>query len=201
MARSLPIHRAERTNTAKHFRFLQSPYQFLLLLPFACDVELHAGMFTGVRAACVLHHAVLRLEAGIYFNANLFPTATGYSVEGARQAPVANTNGVAAVVGAVGRRRVCRIEPAPMKPIPGIICAAMRVWSPVCSPASASDRTVNSAAPKQINMLVRRPAGLCLTSRSIPMIPPRNAASTSRARELETMPLAISPCNKPRMCC
>jgi hypothetical protein len=36
------------------------------------------------------------------------------------------------------------------------------------------------AAPKQMNMLVRRPAGLCLISRSRPITPPRNAARTSR---------------------
>src|SRR5215475_5478079 len=41
------------------------------------------------------------------------------------------------------------------------------------------------AAPKQMNMLVRRPAGRRFSSRSRPMMPPRTAASSSRARVFE----------------
>ena len=40
------------------------------------------------------------------------------------------------------------------------------------SPASTMESIVNSAAPMQISMLVRRPEALCRRSRSIPMMPP-----------------------------
>ena len=39
----------------------------------------------------------------------------------------ATTKSVAAVVSPVTPPRECRMEPAPMKPMPGMICAAMRV--------------------------------------------------------------------------
>ena len=43
----------------------------------------------------------------------------------------ATTNSVAAEVMPVTRLpRLCRMEPAPMNPMPGMICAAIRVWSP-----------------------------------------------------------------------
>src|SRR5215471_3809867 len=44
---------------------------------------------------------------------------------------------------------------------------------------------VNIAAPKQMNMLVRRPAGRRFSSRSRPMIPPRTAANSRRTRVFE----------------
>src|SRR5215472_8073736 len=50
--------------------------------------------------------------------------------------------------------------------------------------ASSIERIVNIAAPKQMNMLVRKPAGLRLSSRSRPITPPRIAASVRRTRVL-----------------
>src|SRR3984957_21221410 len=46
-----------------------------------------------------------------------------------------------------------------MNPMPGMICAAMRAASEG-TPASPLERTVNIAAPKQMNIFVRSPAGL-----------------------------------------
>src|ERR1041384_3910155 len=95
----------------------------------------------------------------------------------------ATTNMVAAVVKPLTPPvRAWRIDPAPIKPIPGMICAAMRVWSPANAPASSLERMVNMAAPKQINIFVRSPAGLRLSSRSSPIKPPSAAASSRRAR-------------------
>src|SRR5579864_153420 len=94
----------------------------------------------------------------------------------------ATTKMVAAVVRPVTPPvRAWIIEPAPMKPMPGMICEAMRVPSPLPSlPASCMERMVNSAAPKEINILVRSPAGRRLSSRSRPMNPPSTAASNRR---------------------
>src|ERR1700746_3339376 len=50
------------------------------------------------------------------------------------------------------------------------------------------DRMVNSAAPKHMNMLVRRPAGRCLNGRSKPISPPRNAAKIRRSSVSGTSP-------------
>src|SRR5215469_1767999 len=50
------------------------------------------------------------------------------------------------------------------------------------------ERIVNSAAPKQMNILVRRPAGRCLNWRSSPMMPPRTAATNSRRSVSEIGP-------------
>src|SRR5215472_9718395 len=50
----------------------------------------------------------------------------------------------------------------------------------------ANEITVNIAAPKQMNILVRRPAGLRLSSRSSPMAPPSTAASSSRTMVLDS---------------
>ncbi len=43
--------------------------------------------------------------------------------------------------------------------------------------------------------------GRCLSSRSRPMTPPRTAANTRRTMEVPTIPLAISPCSRSRICC
>ena len=99
----------------------------------------------------------------------------------------ATTKSVAAVVSPLTLPLACRMDPAPMKPMPGMICAAMRVWSPMPHSAARSlERTVNMAEPKQINILVRRPAGRRLIARSSPMMPPRTAASVSRTMVLES---------------
>src|SRR5438270_49159 len=66
-----------------------------------------------------------------------------------------------------------------MKPMPGMIWAAILAASDG-TPASLSESSVNMAAPKQMNILVRKPAARCLNSRSSPMRPPRIAATTRR---------------------
>src|SRR3954470_16636680 len=83
----------------------------------------------------------------------------------------------------------CRmIAPAPRKPIPVTICAAMRVgsarttdcpderneWKPY------APTIVNSADPSATSRCVRRPASRSRSSRSTPMMPPRAAASARR---------------------
>src|SRR5579872_44064 len=92
------------------------------------------------------------------------------------------------------------MEPAPMKPMPGMIWAAMRAASEG-TPANCADRSVNMAAPKQMNIFVRRPAGRCLYSRSRPIAPPRKAESRRRIIEVATMPLANSWWMRSRKCC
>src|ERR1700693_2696409 len=57
----------------------------------------------------------------------------------------------------------------------------MRVWSPPTLPAISYETTVKRAAPSEISKLVRIPAGLWLSSRSRPTIPPRTAATRSHA--------------------
>src|SRR5271166_2331860 len=74
----------------------------------------------------------------------------------------------------------CRMAPAPMKPMPVIICAAILVWSATSGPASLSDRMVNMAEPKHMNMTVRSPVGRCFSSRSSPIAAPRAAARIKR---------------------
>jgi hypothetical protein len=82
------------------------------------------------------------------------------------------------------------IAPAPRKPIPVTICAATRdgsarttlppwarkSWNPYAKVI------VNSAEPTETSMWVRRPASRSRNSRSIPIRPPKTAASTSRRR-------------------
>ena len=61
------------------------------------------------------------------------------------------------------------IAPAPMKPMPVTICAAMRVgskvtplaWENAKSPHAYAETSVNSAAPTETSMCVRKP-GLAL---------------------------------------
>src|SRR5215210_1834842 len=82
------------------------------------------------------------------------------------------------------------IAPAPRKPIPVTTCAAMRVGSKTsprafekCQSVHAKAETsVNSAAPTETSMCVRSPASRSRSSRSKPIAPPRNAASTTRRR-------------------
>ena len=78
---------------------------------------------------------------------------------------------VAALVRPVTYPWECRMVPAPMKPTPVRIWAAMRPGSPVPAPIWI-ERCVKVAAPMQMRMFVRRPAGLPFSSRSRPMIPP-----------------------------
>ena len=67
----------------------------------------------------------------------------------------------------------------------------MRVLSASVA-ASCLERTVNIAAPKQINIFVRSPAGLWRSCRSSPMIPPRMAATNRRSMvEESTRPISV----------
>src|SRR5579883_934368 len=64
--------------------------------------------------------------------------------------------------------------------------------SPPSLPASCSESTVYIAAPKQIKIFVRRPAGLCLSCRSSPIAPPSSAATTSRTIVVDnTVPMWV----------
>src|SRR6185437_2027582 len=72
-----------------------------------------------------------------------------------------------------------RMAPAPRKPMPVTICAAIR--SEVPPPfAKAIETIVNSAEPRPISVIVRRPAGLWWYSRSRPSAALSPAASSSR---------------------
>ncbi len=52
--------------------------------------------------------------------------------------------------------------------------------------------TVKSAEPKQMNIFVRKPAGLCFNCRSRPIIPPRIAATVRRSMVVEsTTPISV----------
>src|SRR5438132_6344093 len=101
---------------------------------------------------------------------------------------------VAALVRPTTAPRACRMVPAPMKPTPVTICAAMRVGS-AFPPASETDSLVYSTEPMQIRMFVRRPAGLPPSSRSRPIAPPNSVArptwSISSRRKISTTCLNI----------
>jgi len=74
----------------------------------------------------------------------------------------------------------------PRKPIPVTTCAAMRPGSPGCPgrrlEATCPDSHMNSIEPRQIRMLVRKPAGFFLISRSTPMRPPHAIARNALGR-------------------
>src|SRR5512133_882609 len=82
------------------------------------------------------------------------------------------------------------IAPAPRKPIPVTICAAIRVGSVLTSAPPLTrkswkpyaETSVNSADPTDTSMCVRKPASRSRSSRSSPMAPPRAAATASRSR-------------------
>src|SRR5437867_5086293 len=66
--------------------------------------------------------------------------------------------------------------PAPMKPIPTMTFAAMRVGSPPMVSAAYRETHITTVAPRTIRMWVRRPAGLWVTSRCQPINPPSSIA-------------------------
>src|SRR5215210_6692500 len=80
------------------------------------------------------------------------------------------------------------IAPAPRKPTPVTICAAMRVGSKTIpsllekcqSVQPYADTSVNSAEPSETSRWVRNPASRSRSSRSTPINPPSSAASASR---------------------
>src|SRR6185312_2562920 len=88
----------------------------------------------------------------------------------------ATTQMVAAVVRPLTCSPWCMIAPAPMKPMPVTIWAAMRVGSASTTPVKFLETIMNKHAPTQIRMLVRRPAALSESSRSMPMIAPKTSA-------------------------
>src|SRR5712691_1798740 len=105
--------------------------------------------------------------------------------------PIAATSQSVAAVVRPRTEKPCRmIAPAPRKPIPVTICAAIRVgsarttlwpdvrnaWKPY------ADTIVNSADPTDTSMCVRSPAWRSRSSRSMPIAPPSTAASTRRSR-------------------
>src|SRR5438132_542425 len=102
----------------------------------------------------------------------------------------AATQSVAAVVSPRTERPWRMIAPAPRKPMPVTICAAIRVgsarmtWSPLSRKPRKpyAETIVNSAEPTQTRMCVRSPASRSRSSRSKPIAPPSPAATASRAR-------------------
>src|SRR5262245_13639198 len=105
--------------------------------------------------------------------------ATRYMPDPRAMPMPATTQIVAAVVSPRTNPCECSTAPAPRKPMPEMICAAMRVGSPPSIWATFVEMLMNNVQPTQIRMFVRSPAGLSRISRSIPMMPPRIAASTS----------------------
>src|SRR5919201_5779892 len=93
------------------------------------------------------------------------------------------------------------IAPAPRKPIPVTICAAMRVGSArmTLPPLTRKSRKpyaetrVNSAEPTDTSMCVRNPASRSRNSRSRPTAPPRAAAITTRSSDSSHDREGISP--------
>src|SRR5436189_1859506 len=105
--------------------------------------------------------------------------------------PIAATSQrVAAVVSPRTERPWRMIAPAPRKPIPLTICAAIRVGSirAYAWPAATkslkpyAETSVKSAEPRQTTRCVRSPAPRSRSSRSMPIAPPSTAATDSRSR-------------------
>src|ERR1051326_6606147 len=102
----------------------------------------------------------------------------------------AETQSVAAVVRPRTVSPWRMIAPAPRKPMPVTICAAMRVgsarttWPPPVrkSRKPYAETIVNSAEPRQTRRWVRRTASRARSSRLKPSPPPSAAASARRAR-------------------
>src|SRR4051794_21993214 len=120
----------------------------------------------------------------------------------------ATTHSVAAVV----RPRIDSpsrmIAPAPRKPMPVTICAAMRVGSvrTTAAPLATNswkpyaEMTVKSAEPSETSRCVRMPASRSRSSRSTPIAPPRSAAAPSRKSTWKSLSvgtaLAARSCNR-----
>src|SRR6266550_1516688 len=98
--------------------------------------------------------------------------------------PIAATSqSDAAVVSPRTERPWRMIAPAPRKPIPVTICAAMRVGSTLAPKLLKpyAETSVKSAEPTQTTRCVRSPACRSRSSRSSPMAPPRAAATKRRS--------------------
>src|SRR4051794_6277836 len=98
--------------------------------------------------------------------------------------PIAATSHSVAAVVSPRTERPCRmIAPAPRKPIPVTIWAAMRVGS-TRTPKFAkpyAETSVNNADPSETTRCVRSPACRSRSSRSSPIAPPRAAATNRRS--------------------
>src|SRR6266540_7497783 len=103
----------------------------------------------------------------------------------------ATTHRLAAVVRPRTERPWRMIAPAPRKPIPVTICAAILVGSMRTTFAPEFRKSwnpyaptiVNSAEPSATSRWVRRPASRSRSSRSTPIRPPSSAASASRSTD------------------
>src|ERR671935_1217634 len=112
----------------------------------------------------------------------------------------ATTQSVAAVVSPRTDSPWRMIAPAPRKPIPVTICAAMRVgsarmtlWPDVRNAWKPYAETiVNRAEPSATSKCVRRPASRSRSSRSIPISPPSAAASASRSSDSSQLSVGIA---------
>src|SRR5947208_15565056 len=89
---------------------------------------------------------------------------------------------VAAVVSprTASPRRI--IAPAPKKPMPDTICAAMRAESVPGMIPIFKEKMVKSVEPTQISVFVLKPAGLSYSSLYQPMNPPKTRANKSLTR-------------------
>src|SRR5690242_6905454 len=97
--------------------------------------------------------------------------------------PIAATSqSIAAVVSPRTERPWRMIAPAPRKPMPLTICAAIRVGSTRGDVNAYALTRVKSAEPTQTTRCVRRPAWRSRSSRSRPIAPPSPAATVSRSR-------------------
>src|SRR5882672_4080901 len=85
--------------------------------------------------------------------------------------------------------------PAPRKPMPVTTWAAIRPGSPGCPGrrlvATLADSHMKSIDPRQMRMLVRKPAGFFLISRSTPMRPPQAIARSAFGRKSITRGLIV----------
>src|SRR5215210_6406877 len=104
------------------------------------------------------------------------------------------------------------IAPAPRKPMPVTICAAIRVGSARTTAWPDSRKSwnpyaptiVNNADPSATSRCVRRPASRSRSSRSTPIRPPSTAASASRrsdSSQLSVGRLDASCSNGFLLCC
>src|SRR6476661_5296489 len=112
----------------------------------------------------------------------------------------ATTHSVAAVVSPRTEKPCRMIAPAPRKPTPVTICAAIRVgsvrtmfppptrnsWKPY------AETSVKRQEPTETSRCVRKPASRSRSSRSRPTAPPRPAATTTRSSSCSQVSVGIS---------
>src|SRR5438270_12685908 len=115
--------------------------------------------------------------------------------------PIAATSQRVAAVVRPRTESPCRmIAPAPRKPMPLTICAAIRVGSARTTepPLTRNSRKpyaetiVNSAEPTHTTRCVRSPAWRSRSSRSIPIAPPSAEATDNRSRTCGQVSVGIS---------